>query len=156
MKSTHPALQKLKMYSIIDFAVLLEAVLESAPRFINQLYAISVQEEPAAIIQIISLPISFLTLAWAFTATNKWSLPVCKIIPSSSDLNVKHQNSFVCNSRTSPEQSTVRHLLFHCQQQVVGYWRCNVSFLCGSNGEVFSGLRRFLYYSFYGDLLPKR
>ena len=91
MKSTHSALQKLKMYSIIDFAVLLEAVLESAPRFTIQLYAISVQEEPAAIIQIVSLPISFLTLAWAFTATDKWSLPVCKIMPSSGDLNVKLQ-----------------------------------------------------------------
>ena len=47
----------------IDFAVLFEAVLECAPQFIIQLYAISVQEEPAAIMQIISLPISFLTLA---------------------------------------------------------------------------------------------
>ena len=75
----------------IDFAVLFEAVLECAPQFIIQLYAISVQEEPAAIIQIISLPISFLTLAWAFTATDKMSLVVNKIIPSSSDLNVKHQ-----------------------------------------------------------------
>ena len=75
----------------IDFAVLFEAVLECAPQFIIQLYAISVQEEPAAIIQIISLPISFLTLAWAFTATDKMSLAVKKIIPSSSDLNVKHQ-----------------------------------------------------------------
>ena len=74
----------------IDFAVLFEAVLESAPQFIMQLYAISVQEEPAAIIQIISLPISFLTLAWAFTATDKRSLAGRKLIPSSSDLNVKH------------------------------------------------------------------
>ena len=64
----------------IDFAVLFEAVLES----------VSVQEEPAAIIQIISLPISFLTLAWAFTATDKRSLAGRKLIPSSSDLNVKH------------------------------------------------------------------
>ena len=75
----------------ILFAVLFEAVLESAPQFIIQLYAITVQEEPATIIQIISLPISFLTLAWAFTATDKMSLVVNKIIPSSSDLNVKHQ-----------------------------------------------------------------
>ena len=75
----------------IDIAVLFEAVLESAPQFIIQLYAISVQEEPAAIIQIISLPISFLTLAWAFTATEKRSLVENKIIPSSSYLNVKHQ-----------------------------------------------------------------
>ena len=75
----------------IDFAVLFEAVLESAPQFIIQLYAINVQEEPAAIIQIISLPISFLTLAWAFTATDKRSLAEREIIPSSGDLKVKHQ-----------------------------------------------------------------
>ena len=75
----------------IDFAVLFEAVLECAPQFIIQLYAISVQEEPAAIIQIISLPISFLTLAWAFTATDKMSLVENKIMPSRSYLNAKHQ-----------------------------------------------------------------
>ena len=75
----------------IDFAVLFEAVLECAPQFIIQLYAISVQEEPAAIIQIISLPISFLTLAWAFTATDKKSLAEREIIPSSGALKVKHQ-----------------------------------------------------------------
>ena len=39
----------------------------------------------------ISLPISFLTLAWAFTATNKRFLAENKLIPSSGDLNVKHQ-----------------------------------------------------------------
>ena len=79
------------LFAHIDFAVLFEAVLESAPQFIIQLYAISAQEEPAAMIQIISLPISFLTLVWAFTATDKMSLVANKILPSSSDLNVKHQ-----------------------------------------------------------------
>ena len=77
--------------SYINLAVLFEAVLECAPQFIIQLYAISVQEEPAAIIQIISLPISFLTLVWAFTATDKMSLVASHIMPSSSYLNVKHQ-----------------------------------------------------------------
>ena len=71
--------------------MLFEAVLESAPQFIIQLYAISVQEEPATIIQIISLPISFLTLVWAFTATDKKSLAEREIIPSSGALKVKHQ-----------------------------------------------------------------
>ena len=75
----------------IFFAVIFEAVLESAPQFIIQLYAIIVQEEPAAIIQIISLPISFLTLAWAFTATDKKSLVDFEIIPSSGAMKVKHQ-----------------------------------------------------------------
>ena len=93
MKSTRSAPKKLKMYSLyhIDFAVLFEAVLESAPQFIIQLFAISVQEEPAAIMQIISLPISFLNQAWAFTTTDKRSLAVHEIIPSSGYLNVKHQ-----------------------------------------------------------------
>ena len=77
--------------SYIDLAVLFEAVLECAPQFIIQLYAISVQEEPAAIIQIISLPISFLTLVWAFTAIDKMSLVASHIMPRSSSLNVKHQ-----------------------------------------------------------------
>ena len=45
--------------------MLFEVVLKSTPQFIIQLYAISLQEEPGAIIQIISLPISFLILAWA-------------------------------------------------------------------------------------------
>ena len=156
MKSTHSALQKLKMYSIIDFAVLLEAVLESAPRFIIQLYAISVQEEPAAIIQIVSLPISFLTLAWAFTATDKWSLPVCKIMPSSGDLNVKLQIALyvthvlllsirlfaICYFTVSYKWWVIGVVMFHSCVVVMA--------------KFFSGLRRFLYYSFYGDLLPKR
>ena len=55
----------------IDFAVLLESVLESAPQFMIQLYAASVQEEPVEIIQIISLPVSFLSLAWAFTTADE-------------------------------------------------------------------------------------
>ena len=48
--------------------LLFEAVLESAPQFIIQLYAMSVQQEPVKIIQMISLSVSFLSLAWAFTA----------------------------------------------------------------------------------------
>ena len=75
----------------IDFAVLFEAVLESAPQFILQLYAISVQEEPVTIIQMISLPVSFLSLAWAFTSADEWNLAEHDIISSSSDLTVKHK-----------------------------------------------------------------
>ena len=49
-------------------ARLVEVVFESAPQFIIQLYAMIVQEEPVKIIQMISVPVSFLSLAWAFTA----------------------------------------------------------------------------------------
>ena len=55
----------------ISYAVLFESVIESAPQFIIQLYAVSVQEEPVEVIQIISLPISFLSLAWAFTTADE-------------------------------------------------------------------------------------
>ena len=47
-------------------SVLFESVLESAPQFIIQLYAMNVQEQPVHIIQMISLPVSFLCLNWAF------------------------------------------------------------------------------------------
>ena len=80
----------------IDFAVFCEAVLESAPQFILQLYAISFQQEPVAIIQIISLPISFLSLAWAFITTDEWTLSDLHIISNSGDLAVKHKNALYC------------------------------------------------------------
>lgn len=51
-------------------APLVEALLESCPQAIIQLYAMNVQEEPVNIIQMISLPVSFLTLAWTFTTAD--------------------------------------------------------------------------------------
>ena len=47
------------------FAVMAEATLEAAPQFIIQLYAMVVQQESVSIIQMVSLPVSFLSLAWA-------------------------------------------------------------------------------------------
>ena len=47
------------------FAVLAEAALESAPQFIIQLYAMAVQQQSVKIVQMVSLPVSFLSLAWA-------------------------------------------------------------------------------------------
>ena len=46
------------------FAVLAEAAVEAAPQFIIQLYAMAVQQESVSIIQMVSLPVSFLSLAW--------------------------------------------------------------------------------------------
>ena len=112
----------------IFFAVLFEAVLECAPQFIIQSYAIIVQEEPAAIIQIISLPISFLTLAWAFTVTDKKSLAEREIIPSSGAMKVKHQLAFyvthllllssrlfaICYFTVSYKWWVIGVVMFHC------------------------------------------
>ena len=123
----------------ISLAVLFEAILECAPQFIIQLYAISVQEERAAIIQIISLPISFLTLAWAFTATDKMSLVANHIMPSSSYLNVKHQLVLyathllllssrlfaICYFTVSYKWWVIGVLMFHSQ-------------LCRSNSDCYS------------------
>ena len=53
------------------FAPLIEAVLESAPQFIIQLYAISVQREPISVIQIISLAASFASYASTFTSVDE-------------------------------------------------------------------------------------
>ena len=49
-----------------NVALLFEGTLESAPQFIIQLYAIVVQQESVTrIVQLASLPVSFLSLAWA-------------------------------------------------------------------------------------------
>ncbi|XP_078375859.1 XK-related protein 7-like, partial [Oculina patagonica] len=55
----------------IDLAVLFESVVETAPQFIFQLYVVIVQEKQADVIKIISLPVSFLSLVWAFTAADQ-------------------------------------------------------------------------------------
>ena len=52
-------------------AVLAEAALESAPQFIIQLYAMAVQQESVTIVQMASLPVSFLSLASASTVADK-------------------------------------------------------------------------------------
>ena len=63
------------------FAVLIEAALESAPQFIIQLYAMVVQQESVTTVQIISLPVSFLSLAWTST--------VAEILYDDRDLSKK-------------------------------------------------------------------
>ena len=54
------------LFFYIYLIALFESALESAPQFIIQLYAMNAQEEPVHIIQMISLPVSFLSLNWAF------------------------------------------------------------------------------------------
>ena len=66
---THQMVENLdqldKLLKSSKFAVLAEAALESAPQFIIQLYAMVVQQESVTIVQMVSLPVSFLSLAWA-------------------------------------------------------------------------------------------
>ena len=74
-----------------NWARILEAVFESAPQFILQLYAMSVQQEPVKIIQMISLPVSLLSLGWAFTAfdPDSESRPLEGIIVPRTDVKQK-------------------------------------------------------------------
>ena len=51
--------------------VLAEAALEAAPQFTIQLYAMAVQQQSVSIIQMVSLPVSFLSIAWASTVADE-------------------------------------------------------------------------------------
>ena len=53
-------------------AVLAEATLEAAPQFIIQLYAMAVQQQSVSIVQMVSLPVSFLSMAWASTVADEF------------------------------------------------------------------------------------
>ena len=52
--------------------VLAEAAFEAAPQFIIQLYAMAVQQQSVSIIQMVSLPVSFLSIAWASTVADEF------------------------------------------------------------------------------------
>ena len=69
LRKTDEELEGLMVWS--KFAVLIEAALESAPQFIIQLYAMAVQQKSVSITQMVSLPVSFLSLAWASTVADE-------------------------------------------------------------------------------------
>ncbi|KAL9967980.1 hypothetical protein ACROYT_G026302 [Oculina patagonica] len=75
----------------IDLAVLIESVLESAPQFLLQLYAALNQEEAWEVIQIISLPVSFLSLVWMFSIADNMLFEKVNGVGS---LKVKHRVAF--------------------------------------------------------------
>ena len=60
-----------ELLRLSKFGVLAEAALEAAPQFIIQLYAMAVQQQSVSIIQMVSLPVSFLSIAWASTVADK-------------------------------------------------------------------------------------
>ena len=51
-----------RLIRYVNLAPFTEAIMESVPQFIIQLYAANVQEEPVKIIQMISLLVSFLSI----------------------------------------------------------------------------------------------
>ena len=126
------------------FAVLTEAALESAPQFIIQLYAMAVQQESATIVQMVSLPVPFLSLAWA-------SIVVDDCIHSDEgDLNFSLKDRvllfvthlFILSSRlfaialftVSYKWWVISVLIFHCTAMTIcdtTIWLCSQrSFAC--------------------------
>ena len=60
------------LLGLSKFAVLAEAALEAAPQFIIQLYAMTVQQQSVSIIQMVSLPVSFLSIAWGSNVADEF------------------------------------------------------------------------------------
>ena len=117
------------------FAFVIEATFQSAPQFIIQLHAIVVQQESVSIIQMVSLPVSFLSLAWASTVADD-------VGPEVTDFNVKNKlllfstHVFILSSRlfaialfTVSFKWWVIILIFHCFVMVIYdiIWFCRFS-----------------------------
>ena len=69
-----------------NVALLFEGTLESAPQFIIQLYAMVVQQESVTIVQMVSLPVSFLSLAWASTVGDDSSFTTMQVALMRSEI----------------------------------------------------------------------
>ena len=121
-----------------SFAVLVEAAFESAPQFIIQLYAIIVQQESVTIVQMASLPVSFLSLASASTVADRIKL----LHRDRRDLNLSVREKvllfvthlFILSSRlfavalftVSYKWWVISALIFHCTVIMISdiIWRC--------------------------------
>ena len=69
-----------------NVALLFEGTLESAPQFIIQLYAMVVQQESVTIVQMVSLPVSFLSSAWASTVGDDSSFTTMQVALMRSEI----------------------------------------------------------------------
>ena len=134
------------LLEVSKFAVLVEATLEAAPQFIIQLYATAVQQQSVSIIQMVSLPVSFLSIAWGSTVAEE------VIHDDLRDLNftsVKHKalrfvtHLFILSSRlfavalftVSYKWWVISVLIFHCTVIAIcdRVWLCrfeSVLFFC--------------------------
>ena len=117
------------------YAVLIEAALESAPQFIIQLYAMVVQQQSVTVIQMVSLPVSFLSLAWASTVADELFHSDEGYLNFSVKDRVLHfvTHLFILSSRlfavalftVSYKWWVTSVLIFHCALQVI----CNIVWL---------------------------
>ena len=125
-----------------SFAGMAEAALESAPQFIFQLYAMTVQQESVTIVQMVSLPVSFFSLAWASVVTDGFRHG------NGSNFSLKDKvllfvtHLFILSSRLfAVALFTVSYkwwvtgvLIFHCTVIII----CDVIWICGRELLVFT------------------
>ena len=134
-------------------AVLAEVALESAPQFIIQLYAMAVQQQSVSIIQMVSLPVSFLSIAWASTVADELIQTDLRDLHFSVKdrvlLFVTHL--FILSSRlfavalftVSYKWWVTSVLIFHSALQVI----CNIVWLRRKRRLTFESLLVFVLFS---------
>ena len=137
------------------YAVLAEAALESAPQFIIQLYAMAVQQQSVSIIQMVSLPVSFLSIAWASTVADEFIHH--DMYKGHLNFSVKDRvllfvtHLFILSSRlfavalftVSYKWWVTSVLIFHCALQVI----CNIVWLRRKRRLTFENLLVLVLFS---------
>ena len=101
-----------------NVALLFDGTLESAPQFIIQLYAMVVQQKSVTIVQMVSLPVSFLSLTWASPVGDEFTHYNAGGTNAGRNLI---QTTSLCNTCIPFEQSTVCHCFVQRTLQVVDY-----------------------------------
>ena len=133
------------------FAGMAEAALESAPQFIIQLYAMTVQQESVTIVQMVSLPVSFFSLAWASIVSDGFRHG------NGSNFSLKDKvllfvtHLFILSSRlfavalftVSYKWWVTSVLIFHCALQVI----CNIVWLRRKRRLTFENLLVLVLFS---------
>ena len=133
---------------VSKLAVLAEATLEAAPQFIIQLYATAVQQQSVSIIQMVSLPVSFLSIAWGSTVADEL---IHDDLRNLNFTSVKHKalrfvtHLFILSSRlfavalftVSYKWWVTSVLIFHCTVTTI----CHRVWLCRAYNN-FYGRRR--------------
>ena len=135
------------------FVVLAEAALESAPQFIIQLYAMAVEQQSVKIVQMVSPPVSFLSMAWASIVADEF------LHSDEGDLNFSVKDRvllfvthlFILSSRlfavalftVSYKWWVTSVLIFHCALQVI----CNIVWLRRKRRLTFENLLVLVLFS---------
>ena len=147
------------------FAVLAEAALEAAPQFIIQLYAMAVQQQSVKIVQMVSLPVSFLSIAWASIVADEFLHSDEGDLKFSVKDRVLHYvtHLFILSSRlfavalftVSFKWWVTSVLIFHCTVMAIcdtTIWRCSQRSCFCTKIYVFVSVLFFCFHWLRDDL----